>query len=65
MVCYSLLIAYERARIAEIRDLLVELYVDRSHALAIGMPVRAKSMDREIADLLEEKADIEKSAAVA
>ena len=65
MICYSLLNAYERARIAEIRDLLVELYVDRNHALATGMPARAKNAEREIEDLLEEKADIERSAGVA
>jgi hypothetical protein len=65
MVRYSLLNAYERARISEIQDLLVELSTDRRHALAIGMPARARSLEHEISDLLEEKADIERSAAVA
>lgn len=64
MVCYSLLGAYERARMAEIQDLLAELRANRSHALAAGMPARARRLEREITDLLGETAEIERSGAV-
>jgi hypothetical protein len=54
----------ERARITEIQDLLIELYVERKDAMAAGMRARANNIEQEINDLLEEKADIEKSPAV-
>jgi len=50
----------ERARITAIQDLLIELYVDRKNASAAGMPARARHIQREIDDLLEEKAEIER-----
>jgi hypothetical protein len=64
MVRYNGLSSDERGRITEIQDLLIELYVDRKNALATGMQARARQIQQEIDDLLEEKAAIEKSPAV-
>lgn len=64
MMRYDGLSPEERARITEIQDSLIELYVDRKNALAAGMRARARRLDREIDDLLEEKAEIENSSTV-
>jgi hypothetical protein len=61
MVHYNGLGTEERARIREIQDLLIELYVDRKNALTAGMTAHARHLDQEIDDLLQEKAEIEKS----
>jgi hypothetical protein len=50
----------ERARITDIQDLLIELYVDRGNALRDGRPARARQIQQEIDDLLQEKAEVEK-----
>jgi hypothetical protein len=64
MVCYSLLGAYERARMSEIQDLLADLYADRNRALATGMPGHARRLEQEINDLLDERAELKRSAAM-
>jgi hypothetical protein len=61
---YNGLSPEERARITEIQDSLIELYVDRKNVLAAGRPARARQLDHEINDLLAEKAEIEQSSTV-
>jgi hypothetical protein len=61
MVRYNGSSSAERARITEIQDQLIELYVDRGNVLRYGMPAHARHLQQEINDLLEEKAEIEKS----
>jgi hypothetical protein len=63
-VRYHGLNSTERARITEIQDQLIELYVDRKNALTAGMPARARHLQLEIDDLLEEKAQIQNSPMV-
>ena len=54
----------ERARVAEIQDQLIERFVEQSEAIQDGREVRAKELDVEIDELIEEKAQIEMWATV-
>jgi hypothetical protein len=52
----------ERALITEIEDRLIERFVDRSEAIQDGQEERAKEIEIEIDQLLEEKALIRGTA---
>jgi hypothetical protein len=54
----------ERARIAELQDLLIDRFVEHREAVADGQEERVKSLEAEIDSLLREKKEIEKWAAV-
>jgi hypothetical protein len=56
---YDLLTTEELARITEIQDLLIDLYVRRSEALEDGDSAGAKQLDREISGLRREREKIE------
>lgn len=54
----------ERASITDLRDLLIERFVEHRKALAVGQDERVKAVETEIDGLLSEKAEIEKWAAL-
>jgi hypothetical protein len=56
--------AEERARITEIRDLLIGLFLERTEAIENGDNRRVRTLQSEIDDLLREKDEIEKWAVV-
>ena len=58
------LTAEERARITDIQDLLIGLFVEHREALETGDNRRAGTLRSEIDDLLREKDEIEKWAVV-
>jgi hypothetical protein len=58
------LTAEERARIADIRDLLIGLFVEHREAVENEDMGRARTLQSEIDDLLREKEEIEKWAVV-
>jgi hypothetical protein len=60
----GLLTAEERARITEIRDLLIGLFLERREAVESGDNNRTRTLQSEIDDLLREKEEIEKWAVV-
>jgi hypothetical protein len=60
----DLLTPEERARIAELQEMLIDLFLEYSEAIGDGQGARAKELQAEIDDLLREKEDIEKWAAV-
>ena len=57
-----LLTPEERARIAEIQDLLIDRFVEHREAAAEGEDERVKRLEAEIDDLLREKEEVEKWA---
>ncbi|MFL5270417.1 MAG: hypothetical protein ACJ8AH_28150 [Stellaceae bacterium] len=54
----------ERARIAELQDLLIDRFVAHREAVEDGHDDNARSLEVEIGDLLREKEEIEKWAIV-
>ena len=54
----------ERARITDLQDLLIERFVEHQEALAEGQKERVKTLEAEIDNLLRQKEEIEKWAAV-
>ena len=52
----------ERARIAELQDLLIDCFVEHREATAEGEDERVKRLEAEIDDLLREKEEVEKWA---
>jgi hypothetical protein len=60
----GLLTPEERARIAELQDLLIERFVEHKEAAAGGQKDRVKTLEAEIDTLLRAKEEIEKWAAV-
>jgi hypothetical protein len=54
----------ERARIAELQDQLIELFVEYREAVYAGQAARAKELQAEIDDRLRDKEQIEKWATV-
>jgi hypothetical protein len=58
----GLLTPEERARIAEIQDLLIDRFVEHREATAEGEDERAEKLGAEIDDLLREKEEVEKWA---
>jgi hypothetical protein len=58
----GLLTPEERARIAEIQDLLIDRFVEHREATAEGEDERVKRLEAEIDDLLREKEEVEKWA---
>lgn len=54
----------ERAKIEELQDRLIECFVEHKQAAADGRERRTKESENEINDLLTEKQEIEKWAAV-
>ena len=60
----GLLTPEERARITELQDLLIARFVEHREATAEGREERVKSLEAEIDDLLREKEEVERWAAV-
>lgn len=60
----GLLTPEERARITELQDLLIDRFVEHREATANGQKERVKSLEAEIDNLLWEKEEVEKWAAV-
>jgi hypothetical protein len=58
----GLLTPEERARIAEIQDLLIDRFVKHRQATAEGEEERVKRLEAEIDNLLREKEEVEKWA---
>jgi len=58
----GLLTPEERARIAEIQDLLIDRFVEHREATGEGEDERVKRLEAEIDDLLREKEEVEKWA---
>jgi len=58
----GLLTPEERARIAELQELLIECFVEHRGATAEGREERVKSLEAEIDDLLNKKDEVEKWA---
>jgi hypothetical protein len=54
----------ERARIAELQDLLIDRFIEHREATANGQEERVKTLEAEIDSLLWEKEEVEKWAAV-
>ena len=54
----------ERARIAELQELLIDRFVEHREASANGQEQRVKTLEAEIDRYLREKQEIEKWAAV-
>jgi hypothetical protein len=54
----------ERARIAELQDLLIDRFIEHREAAANGQEERVKTLEAEIGSLLSEKEEIERWAAV-
>ena len=52
----------ERARIAELQDLLIDRFVEHREASANGQEERVKALEAEIDSFLREKEEIEKWA---
>jgi hypothetical protein len=52
----------ERARITELRDLLIDRFVEHREATADGLEERVKILEAEIDSILREKEEIEKWA---
>ena len=52
----------ERARVIELQDMLIELFVEHTEAVAGRQEERVKAMEAEIDSLLREKEEIEKWA---
>jgi hypothetical protein len=48
----------EQAQVLDIQDRLIELFVDRDDALAIGNASRAGALQGEIAELMRQRDDI-------
>jgi len=60
----GLLSPEEWARITELQDLLIACFVEHREATAEGREERVKSLEAEIDDLLREKEEVERWAAV-
>lgn len=60
----ALLTPEERARITELQDLLIDRFVEHKEAIGDGRDARARALEAEIEELLREKEEIEKWAAV-
>jgi hypothetical protein len=60
----GLLTPEERARIAELQELLIDRFVKHRGATADGQEERVKTLEAEIDDLLREKEEVEKWATV-
>lgn len=60
----GLLTPEERARITELQDLLIDRFVEHRAATANGQKERVKTLEAEIDNLLWEKEEVEKWAAV-
>jgi hypothetical protein len=60
----GLLTPEERARIAELQELLIDRFVEHREATADGQEERVKTLEAEIDDLLREKEEVEKWATV-
>jgi hypothetical protein len=60
----GLLTPEERARIAEIQELLIDRFVEHREATAEGEDERVKRLGAEIDDLLREKEEVERWATV-
>jgi hypothetical protein len=60
----AMLTVEERARIAELQDLLIDRFVAHREAVEDGHNDNARSLEGEIGDLLREKEEIEKWATV-
>ena len=60
----GLLTPEERARVIELQDLLIELFVELREAAADGRNARAAALEAEIDGLLREKEEIERWAVV-
>jgi hypothetical protein len=58
----GLLTPEERARITELRDLLIDRFVEHGEATAEGLQERVRELEAEIDDLLREKEEVEKWA---
>jgi hypothetical protein len=58
------LTAEERARITELQEMLIDRFVEHREAAANGEEERVKTLESEIENLLREKEEIEKWAAV-
>jgi hypothetical protein len=54
----------ERARIAELQDLLIDRFVEHREATADGQEERVRTLEAEIDNLLREKEEVEKWATV-
>jgi hypothetical protein len=54
----------ERAKIAELQELLIDRFVEHREAAANGEEERVKTLESAIENLLREKQEIEKWAAV-
>ena len=50
----------ERARIAELQDLLIDRFVEHREATTDGLEERVRTLETEIDSLLREKREIEK-----
>jgi hypothetical protein len=59
----GLLTLEERARVAELQDLLIDRFLEHREAKAQGQEERVKTLEAEIDDLLREKQAVEKWAA--
>jgi hypothetical protein len=60
----GLLTPEERARITELQDLLIDRFIEHREATAEGEDERVKRLEAEIDDLLHEKEEVEKWAAL-
>ena len=60
----GLLTPEERARVAELQDLLIDRFVEHREATADGQEDRVKTLEAEIDHLLREKEEGEKWATV-
>jgi hypothetical protein len=60
----GLLTPEERARITELQDLLIDRFIEHREATAEGEDERVKRLEAEIDDLLREKEEVEKWAAL-
>jgi len=60
----ALLTPEERARVAELQDLLIDRFVEHREATADGQEDRVKTLEAEIDHLLREKEEVEKWATV-
>jgi hypothetical protein len=61
---YDWLTSEERARIAEIQDLLIDRYVEQKEALKKGDKARAKEIGLEIQELQLEKEKMQERATI-
>lgn len=58
----GLLTPEERARVAELQDLLIDRFVEHREATAQGQEGRVRVLEAEIDDLLREKKEVERWA---